>query len=113
MANRELGQSGDGVDIQLLHDVVSVRIDGAGADMHGMGDLGTGIAFRDQLKNLALAAGKNIQFIYFRLALSAAKIVVENQMGQRWAQIGSAGDNRFDGDKKLGKGRVFWHKSRR
>src|ERR1043165_2883541 len=52
----ELGQAGDGVDVQTAHDAFAVGLDGTNADAELMGDLLVALALGDQHQDLALTA---------------------------------------------------------
>ena len=54
-------EAGGIVDTQLLHDFTAVDIEGFGTDAQFLGDLFPGIAFGDELQDLALPGGKLLQ----------------------------------------------------
>ena len=48
------------MDVELLHDVVAVRISRLGGDLEQRRDLLRRLAFRDQLKHLSLAQAQQV-----------------------------------------------------
>src|SRR2546429_4011894 len=51
-------QTGDVVDVQLLHDTCAVKLGGFGGDREQRGDLLGRLAFGHELRDLALAGGQ-------------------------------------------------------
>ena len=54
----EFGQTRDAVDIQLAHDVLAVRFDGANTDPEGVGDFFIAKTFGEVNHNFPLAVGE-------------------------------------------------------
>ena len=53
-----LGQTGDAMDIELLHDVLAVGLDGFDTHVQTRRDLLRAMTLGDELKDLALPSGK-------------------------------------------------------
>jgi hypothetical protein len=62
-AHRIAGEAGDIVDVEPLHDLRAVGLDGLDADRQAFGDIACGIAFGDELQDLALARGECARLI--------------------------------------------------
>src|SRR5687768_16102979 len=55
LVHGELGQAGDAVDLELVHDLGAVGLDGLDAHVQPRGDLLGGLALGHELEHLALA----------------------------------------------------------
>jgi hypothetical protein len=56
VADGVFGQLGDGVNVELLHELTTVSLDSLHADVELCGDVASGDAFCDQLQNFAFAS---------------------------------------------------------
>ena len=61
MRDRKADQSGDVVDLQFVHQATAIRVDGFGRQMNRAGDLRTGVALDDELKDFALSGAESAE----------------------------------------------------
>src|SRR5262245_18311358 len=97
LAHREANDLGRVVQIELLHDVLAVRLDRVDAHGEHGRDLLVRLALGDQLEHLALAVGEEGQVVLDVLAAGIAEIAFEEDLRPGWAEERPAAADRLHG----------------
>src|SRR6185369_8624974 len=102
------GEIGDTSDVQFVHDVLPVRINGFSADVSIGSNLCSTAPFGYELENFPFPGRKNRKDSAF-FAKLLIDIFADYHFDDRWAQVGTAGDNLTDGVNQLLEGPLFQH----
>src|SRR5262249_50799142 len=66
------------VQVELVHDVSAVGVNGLGANREPFGDLVVGVAFGDELQDLALALGQRAVAVALLAGAYALEVVADH-----------------------------------
>src|SRR6266446_1320958 len=91
----EADDLGGVVEVELLHDVLAVTLDGVDAEREDAGDLFVGLALGDELQDLALASREPRQRVLGGAAARVAEIAVEQDLRDRRAEVRAAARERL------------------
>src|SRR5215470_7998185 len=96
LPHREANDLGRVVEIELLHDVLAVRLDRVDAHRQDGGDLLVRLSLGDQLEDLALTVGQQREVVLDVLAAGVAEISLEQDLRDGRAEERAAAPDRLD-----------------
>src|SRR5439155_1748012 len=101
LPHREADQVGGGVEVELLHDPLAVRLDGVDADREDASDLAVHLALGDELQDFALAVREQREIILEGPSVLVFDVVLEEDLRDHGAEGGLAACDRLHRLQKL------------